>query len=207
MSQLTVEKRYSITLDSGEAYSVDANSKVDNVGEVTKRDVKVPTSESTIILIGAAVAAGQLTGIKLWGGQKMRNKGFTIVEVIVGSTIMLIVVMLTLSVYTETNKVAVDQMQVAEIQHDVRAGMYFISEDVGMAGIGLPQGLSGYFVEGTDGYSPSPAAPDSIKLMGNLENPLSLKIETYSGGAGGAAATGPLAAAVGRAPRAVEHLP
>jgi len=117
------------------------------------------------------------------------RKGFSFVEILVGSIIMLIVVMLSLTLYTKSNKTAVDQMQVAEIQHDVRAGMYFISEEVRMAGVGLPQGLSGYFVEGTDGYSPSPAAPDSIKLMGNLESPLSLRIEKYQGGEGGAAAT------------------
>lgn len=119
----------------------------------------------------------------------MRRKGFTIVEVLVGATIMLIVVMLSLTLYTKSNRAAVDQMQVAEIQHDVRASMYFISEGVKMAGSGLPQGLSGYFVEGIDGYSPGEESADAIKIMGNLNEPLSLRIETYSGGAGGGAAT------------------
>lgn len=117
------------------------------------------------------------------------RKGFTIVEVLVGSSIMLIILLLTLTLYTKANKTAVDQMQLAGVQHDVRAAMYFISEEVKLAGSGLPQGLSGYFVEGVDGYSPGEASADAIKIMGNLDNPLSLKIETYSGGGGGGAAT------------------
>ena len=119
----------------------------------------------------------------------MRKKGFTIVEVLVGASIMLMVVVLTLTLYTKSNKTAVDQMQLAQIQNDVRAGMYFISEEVSAAGSGLPVGLSGYFIEGIDGYSPGEESADAIKIMGNLENPLSLNIESYSGGAGGAAAT------------------
>ena len=119
----------------------------------------------------------------------MRHKGFTFVEVIVGSSIMLIIVMLSLALYTKSNKTAVDQMQFAEIQHSVRSAMYFISKDVANAGVGLLAINSGFAIEGVDGYSPSPGAPDSIKLMGNYENPLSLRIETYQGGAGGGAAT------------------
>ncbi len=119
----------------------------------------------------------------------MIHRGFTFVEVIVGSSIMLIVVILTLTLYTETNKIAVDQYQFSEIQHSVRSAIYFISRDVTNAGVGLLAINSGFAIEGVDGYSPSPGAPDSIKLMGNYENPLSLRIETYQGGAGGGAAT------------------
>ena len=119
----------------------------------------------------------------------MRCKGFTFVEVIVGGSIMLIVVLMTLILYTESNKIATDQHQFTDIQHSVRSAMHFISEDVANAGVGLLAINSGFAIEGVDGYSPSPGAPDSIKLMGNYENPLSLRIETYQGGAGGGAAT------------------
>ncbi len=119
----------------------------------------------------------------------MRQKGFTIIEVLVGASITLLILLLTLTLYTKTNKTAVDQMQLAGIQHDVRASMYFVSDEIKMAGSGLPEGLSGYFIEGIDGYSPGEESADAIKIMGNTENPLSLKIETYSGGAGGGAAT------------------
>lgn len=120
--------------------------------------------------------------------KSLRN-GFTFTEVLVGSSIMLIVVMITLILCTESNKIAADQYQFAEIQHSVRSAMHFISKDVANAGVGLLAINSGYAIEGVDGYSPSPGAPDSIKLMGNYENPLSLRIETYQGGAGGGAAT------------------
>lgn len=119
----------------------------------------------------------------------MRNKGFTLVEIVVGSFIMLIIVMLSLVLYTKSNKTAVDQMQLAEIQHDVRSGIYFISEDVKNAGVGLPASLSGCFVEGIDGYGPAPEFSDSIKFMGGFDGALELKIEKYQGGGGGGAST------------------
>lgn len=80
MSQLVIEKRYSITLDSGEAYEMEANTTVDNVGESLKRDVKVSTSESTILLIGAATAAGQLTGVKFFVVQNNDTTNFAIIR-------------------------------------------------------------------------------------------------------------------------------
>jgi len=119
----------------------------------------------------------------------MRHKGFTFIEILVGSSIMLIVVILTLTLYTKSNKITVDQYQFTDIQHNVRSAIYFISKDIANAGVGLLAINSGFAIEGVDGYSPSPGAPDSIKLMGNYENPLSLRIEKYQGGEGGAAAT------------------
>ena len=65
MASLVITKQYNITLDSGEEYKLDASSSVNNVGEATKRDFKIPTaSEVTILLVGASVAAGQLTDLK-----------------------------------------------------------------------------------------------------------------------------------------------
>ena len=119
----------------------------------------------------------------------MRHKGFTFIEVLAGGSIMLMVVMMTLILYTESNKIAADQHQFTDIQHSVRSAIYFISKDISNAGVGLSAVNSGYVIEGVDGDSPSPGAPDSIKLMGNYKNPLSLRIETYQGGAGGGAAT------------------
>ena len=119
----------------------------------------------------------------------MRHKGFTFVEVLVGGSVMLIVIMLTLILYTESNKIAVDQHQFSEIQHDVRSGIYFISEDVRNAGVDLPIGLSGCFIEGIDGYGSAPEFSDSIKIMGGFDGSLELKIEKYQGGGGGGAST------------------
>lgn len=61
---VTVVKQFSVTLDSGTEYALDASTTVTNVGEVINREILVPTSEVTLINIGAAVAAGTLTDIK-----------------------------------------------------------------------------------------------------------------------------------------------
>lgn len=120
---------------------------------------------------------------------KYPRKGFTLIEVLVGSSIMLIIILLTLSLYTRSNKIAVDQSMLAEVQHDVRSAMFFISRDIRSAGVGLLTDIAGYSIEGIDGHGPSPESPDSIKLMGNYDDPLNLRIEKYQGGGGGGAAT------------------
>ena len=112
---------------------------------------------------------------------KYPGKGFTIMEVLVGSSIMLIVIVLTLSLYTRSNKISVDQQQLAEVQHDVRSGMFFVSKDVRSAGVGLKPEISGYFLEGIDGFGPSPESPDSVKIMGNFDDPLNLTIQYQAG--------------------------
>ena len=115
--------------------------------------------------------------------------GFTLIEMLISSSIMLIVILGTLSLYMRSNKVAVDQQQFAALQHDVRSGMFFIARDVRSAGVGLPVGIAGYFIEGKDAFGPTPEASDSIKVMGNFDDPLDLRIESYAGGIGGGAAT------------------
>jgi len=108
--------------------------------------------------------------------------GFTLIEMLVSSSIMIIVILATLSLYMRSNKVAVDQQQFAALQHDVRSGVFFIERDVRMAGAGLPIEYSGYFLEGIDNESQGAiVAPDKLKLMGNIEEPLSLNIDNYQG--------------------------
>jgi len=119
----------------------------------------------------------------------MRRKGFTLIEILVGSSIMLLIVLATLSLYTRSNKISVDQSKFAELQHDVRSGMFLISRDIRNTGFGLSTDISGYSLEGIDGHDPSPESPDSIKLMGNFDYPINLRIKDYMGGAGGGAAT------------------
>lgn len=115
--------------------------------------------------------------------------GFTLAELMIGSTIMLAVILATLSLYMRSNRMAVDQQQFAEMQQDVRSSMFFVSRDARSAGVGLTADVKGYFLEGTDSYSPGPEGSDALKLLGNFDNPLNLIIENYSGGAGGGAAT------------------
>lgn len=66
MATFQLTKQYSVTLDSGKEISLDASSTVENIGEVIDRDVKIPVTEVTVLLIGAAIAAGQMTDIKLF---------------------------------------------------------------------------------------------------------------------------------------------
>jgi type II secretory pathway pseudopilin PulG len=121
--------------------------------------------------------------------KRMRSSGFTLVEILVGGSIMTLVILLTLSLYMRSNKVAVDQQQFAEMQQDVRSSMFFVNRDSRSAGVGLTPDIAGYFLEGNDSYSPAPENADSLRVLGNFDNPLNLIIEDYSGGAGGGAAT------------------
>ena len=64
MATISIENKFSVTLESGTSYAVDLGGTVTNVGEVINREMLVPTSEVTLINIGATVAAGTLTDIK-----------------------------------------------------------------------------------------------------------------------------------------------
>jgi len=119
------------------------------------------------------------------------EKGFTLIELLVGSAVMLIAILAALELYSRSNKVAVDQQQYAEIQHDVRTSMYLVSRDVRMAGAGLPQEFAMYSFEGTDNEDQGAGVttPDRLRIMGNFEDPLDLGIQGYQGGEGGASVT------------------
>lgn len=110
-----------------------------------------------------------------------KREGFTLVELLIGSSIMLVIIFGALSMFVKSNKISVDHQQLAEVQHDVRSAMYFVSRDVRSAGVGLLPEIAGYFLEGTDGHGPNPESPDSIKLMGNYDDQLNLRIEDYQG--------------------------
>lgn len=117
---------------------------------------------------------------------RSQRPGFTMVELLVGSSIMLIVIVATLALYARSNKVAVDQNMYAELQHDVRSAMYLMTRDVRMAGVGLPAEYAGFFLEGTDNEiqgGSSPVQPDRLLLMGNIEDPINLRILQYQGSA------------------------
>lgn len=109
--------------------------------------------------------------------------GFTVIEVLIGSSIMLGIIVATLSLYTKSNKVSVDQQQFAMIQHDVRAAMYFISRDMKSIGAGLPLQFSYAFLEGenNDTKGGSPINPDRLTILGNSD-PLRLIIQDFDPG-------------------------
>jgi prepilin-type N-terminal cleavage/methylation domain len=113
-----------------------------------------------------------------------RVRGFTLIELLIGSAIMLVVVVAALSVYSRSNKISADQQQFIEMQTDVRAAMYFVSRDARMSGTGLTEALAGYALEGVDNETTGTTeTPDRLKILGNLENPLILNIQSYSGSA------------------------
>ncbi|MFZ2055293.1 MAG: prepilin-type N-terminal cleavage/methylation domain-containing protein [Candidatus Aminicenantales bacterium] len=112
------------------------------------------------------------------------RRGFTLIELLVGSTVMLIIIVGTLSLYMRSNKVAVDQNMYAELQHDVRSAMYFITRDIRMSGVGLPIEFQQYYFEGTDNEDQGggvEVTPDRLLIMGNIEDPLNLSIQDYNG--------------------------
>jgi len=111
-------------------------------------------------------------------------RGFTLVELLVGSVVLLIVILATLGLYRQSNQIAVDQQQYAEMQHDVRTSMYLISRDVRMAGAGLPLEFYGYVLEGMDNENQGAVVqPDRLKVMGNLDDPLNMSVSNYQGSA------------------------
>ncbi len=117
------------------------------------------------------------------------SSGFTLIEVLVGSAVMLILVLGTLAMYMRTNQISVDLQQFSKLQHDVRSAMFMIGRDARSAGVGLSPTIAGYFLEGEDGFGPGPEESDTLKVLGNFDDPLFLVIEKYQGGGGGGAAT------------------
>jgi type II secretory pathway pseudopilin PulG len=117
-------------------------------------------------------------------GNRGRSGGFTLIELLVGSTIMLIVIIAALSVYSKSNQISVDQQQYAEIQNDVRSAIFLIMRDTRMIGVGVPEEFRMYALEGVDNEDQGQEVqPDRLTLLGNLDWPLNLRIQSYQGAA------------------------
>jgi hypothetical protein len=96
---------------------------------------------------------------------------------------MLIVVVGALSIYVKSNKTSADQQQYVQLQGDVRAPIYYVSRDIRMAGAGLTADAMSSALEGVDNENQGSAVqPDRIKLMGNIEEPFVLTIQSSSSG-------------------------
>ena len=121
-------------------------------------------------------------------GGRFRRPGFTLIELMIGASVMLIVVLGALTIYMRSNKITVDQQQFAHLQHDVRSAMFFVSRDIRSSGVGLEEMLVGYFIQGWDNEDQSGAVtPDRIRIMGNIEDPLDITIDNYQGSSANAA--------------------
>ena len=117
---------------------------------------------------------------------KNAEKGYTLIEILIGSVIMLLVVLATLSLYVSSNRLSVDQQQFASLQHDVRSAMFFISRDVKSIGAGVSQRFAAYFIQGVNNdinQSSHDFQTDRITFLGNSD-PLRLLIQTYVPGTG-----------------------
>jgi hypothetical protein len=105
-------------------------------------------------------------------------------ELLIASTVMLIVVVSGLAIFSRSNKSSADQQQYVELQHDVRGAMFFLTRDIRMAGTGLPDVYAGYALQGFDNESTGTAeTPDRLRILGNIEDPLALQISSYQGSA------------------------
>jgi len=115
--------------------------------------------------------------------QKMEKLGrFTLIELIVSSAIMLVVIVGALALYSRSNQISVDQEQYAELQHDVRSAMYLMSRDLRMAGVGLPPEFGMYALEGFNNEDQGTEVdPDRLIILGNIDEPMNLKIQQYQG--------------------------
>ena len=117
---------------------------------------------------------------------RRRPAGFTMIELLVGASVMLIAVLGALFIYARSNKVSVEQQMVTEIQNDVRSAMFFVTRDLRMAGAGLLEQFSSYFIQGWDNETQTGGGevePDRVRVMGNIDDPLNLPIQKYQGSA------------------------
>lgn len=125
---------------------------------------------------------GRLKMVRKNGKKWLRLSGFTMIELLVASAIMLVVIVGALALYSRSNQISVDQQQYAELQHDVRSALYFITRDIRMAGAGLPPEFGMYAIEGFNNEDQgAEVRPDRIRLLGNMENPLNIRIKEYQG--------------------------
>lgn len=89
----------------------------------------------------------------------MENRGFTIVELLVAMTLTLVVMAGIYGAYHSQQKTAVAQEQVADMQQNLRAAMYYMSRELRMAGCDP---------SGTADAGITAAGPSSISLTEDI---------------------------------------
>jgi len=115
---------------------------------------------------------------------KDSERGFTLVELLVGSAVMLVIVLGALAIYSKSNRVSVNEQMFSEVQSSVRSAMFFICRDLRMAGVGIPPEFSAHILEGKDNEDQgSEVAPDRLTLMGNIDDFMVMRIQDYQGSA------------------------
>lgn len=110
---------------------------------------------------------------------KRQRPGFTLLEVLVAGSIMVLVVIGSLSLYVRGQKVAVDQQTFLDVQTETRAALSILTRELRMAGAGMPESHVGYVLQGVDNENQGvEVRPDRVRILGNIETPLSLSIKT-----------------------------
>jgi hypothetical protein len=118
--------------------------------------------------------------------RQIKRRGLTLVELLIGSTIILMVILATLSLYMRSNRVSVDQLQFTDLQHDVRASMFFVARDIKSVGAGIAEEFCGYFLQGVNNdpnQATASVQTDRVTILGNSD-PLRLVIQSYTPGTG-----------------------
>lgn len=97
--------------------------------------------------------------------KRIKNNGFTLIEILVSLAILGIVLAGIYSVYTMQHKSYIVQEQVAEMQQNERIALQMITRDIRMAGLGLTCSYGGIlFTEDADGNG---ALNDGEDIDGN----------------------------------------
>jgi len=112
-----------------------------------------------------------------------RAAGFSLLELLMVSLIMLIIIGVALSIYARGTKTAADQQQYTRLQQDVRAGMYYLARDIRMAGTELPASFLGNALGGVDNEEQGGSVqPDRLTVMGEIDEPFEMTIQSCTGG-------------------------
>jgi type II secretory pathway pseudopilin PulG len=116
------------------------------------------------------------------GFRRPQREGFTLVELLAATLIMMILVVGALAIYVRSNQTAADEQQYTRMQQDVRAAMYYLTRDVRMIASGMPSNYQGYSLEGVDNEDQGGSVrPDRIRIAGDLENPFFATIVASNG--------------------------
>lgn len=106
-----------------------------------------------------------------------RQKGFSLIEVLIALVIAMIVIAGVYRAFTVQQKNFVIQEQVSEVQQSVRTVMDLIARDIRMAGFGQPPwavGGSSGAVTITIGPNPAPNRDIALELVGAFATPMAL---------------------------------
>ena len=106
-----------------------------------------------------------------------RQKGFSLIEVLIALVIAMIVIAGVYRAFSVQQKNFVIQEQVSEVQQSVRTVMDLIARDIRMAGFGQPPwavGGSSNTVTITVGPNPAPNRDITLELVGAFASPIAL---------------------------------